>query len=362
MHEARLNRVMSNLHAMGLQQTLVCDPLSVWYLTGYHTEPMERFFALYLAQDGNRIRSTLFVNKLFPSAEGAADHLVTFTDTDDPIALVASTCDSSLPLGIDKTLSARWLIPLLETESCSGVRLASTAVDDARSVKDADERRFMRTASQLNDASMEWLVRQIAEGVSELQIAERLPKAYRELGASGNSFAPIISFGSHIADPHHESDKTTLRRGEMVLFDVGCKYERYCADMTRTFFTTTPTTRQLEVYNTVRRANETAEAMVRPGVLFSEIDHAARSVIEEAGYGPHFKHRLGHQIGLSVHEPGDVSAAHDEPVRPGQCFSIEPGIYLPGEFGVRIEDLVLVTPDGCEVLNHYTHEPLVIEV
>ncbi len=362
MHEARLDRVMSNLQAMGLKQALICDPLSVWYLTGYYTEPMERFFALYLAQDGDRTRSTLFANKLFPSAVGAADSLVTFTDTDDPIALVASACNPSLPLGIDKTLSARWLIPLMETGSCPDVRLASTAVDDARSIKGADERRLMRTASQLNDAGMEWLARQITEGVSELEIAERLPNAYRDLGASGNSFAPIISFGPHIADPHHEPDETALQRGDMVLFDVGCKYEWYCADMTRTFFTAAPTTRQLEVYNTVRRANEAAEAMVRPGVLFSEIDRAARSVIEEAGYGPHFTHRLGHQIGLSVHEPGDVSAAHNEPVRPGQCFSIEPGIYLPGEFGVRIEDLVLVTPDGCEVLNHYTHEPLVIEV
>ena len=362
MHEARLSCVMSNLCAMGLQQALICDPLSVWYLTGYYTEPMERFFALYLAQDEDRIRSTLFANKLFPSAEGAAERVVTFADTDDPIALVTSACDPSLPLGIDKTLSARWLIPLMETGACSGVKLASAAIDDARSIKDADEQRLMRVASQLNDAGMEWLARQVAEGVSELQIAERLPNAYRDLGASGNSFEPIVSFGPHIADPHHEPDGTTLHAGDMVLFDVGCKYEWYCADMTRTFFTATPTARQLEVYNVVRRANEAAQALVRPGVLFSEIDRAARSVIEEAGYGPYFTHRLGHQIGLSVHEPGDVSSVHNEPVRPGQCFSIEPGIYLPDEFGVRIEDLVIVTPDGCEVLNHYTHEPIVIEV
>ena len=146
----------------------------------------------------------------------------------------------------------------------------------------------------------------------------------------------------------------------MVLFDVGCKYHRYCSDMTRTFFTAEPTERQLLVYETVRHANEAAEAIVRPGVTFAEIDLTARHIIEEAGFGPYFTHRLGHQIGLVDHEPGDVSSTHDEPVREGQIFSIEPGIYIPGEIGVRIEDLLIVTADGCEVLNSYPHDAAVL--
>ena len=112
----------------------------------------------------------------------------------------------------------------------------------------------------------------------------------------------------------------------------------------------------------MRRANEAAEKLVAPGVLFSDIDRCARSIIEDAGFGKYFTHRLGHQIGLEVHEPGDVSSAHTEPVQAGQIFSIEPGIYLPGEIGVRIEDLVLVVDGGCEILNHYSKEPHVLEV
>ncbi len=362
MHEERIARTMENLASLGISQALICDPLSVWYLTGYYVEPMERFFALHLTQRGSRTRTTLFCNELFPTAHGAAHELITFSDAQNPIALVAQACDHTLPLGIDKSMEARWLIPLMEAGACASVRLASSAIDDARSVKDQNEQELMRIASHLNDQGMEWLAAQVHVGQTERGIAERLPRAYRELGAEGNSFSPIISFGANAADPHHEPDSTPFVKGDMVLFDVGCKYKWYCADMTRTFFTKKPTSLQLKVYDTVRRANEAAEVMIRPGVSFSEIDHAARKVIEDAGYGPNFTHRLGHQIGLSVHEPGDVSAANPDTVRPGQIFSVEPGIYIPDTIGVRIEDLVLVTQSGCEVLNHYTHEPVVLDV
>jgi Xaa-Pro dipeptidase len=355
---------MENLKAMGLEQMLVCDPLSIWYLTGYYTEPFERFLALLLRarRDGAAPETTLFRNRLFPDATGAAERVVTFDDTNEPIALVATMCDGGRALGIDKRLTANWLLPLMEAHAASDFRLASSAVDDARSIKDATERDLMREASLVNDKAMSWLAGQVRVGVTEREIAEGLLGEYRRLGADDHSFSPIVSFGANAADPHHEPDDTPLDRGDMVLFDVGCRRRSYCSDMTRTFFTARPTARQLEVYETVRRANEAAEAIVRPGVTFAEIDLTARRVIEDAGFGEYFTHRLGHQIGLEDHEPGDVSASHDEPVRPGQCFSIEPGIYIPGEIGVRIEDLVIVGEDGCEVINHYPHEAQVLDL
>ena len=350
MDESRLARVRENLARRAIDQMLVVDPLSIWWLCGYYTEPYERLLALYVPAEGT---PTLFANRLFPDASGCGARVVEFSDTDDPVPLVAQVTMRDRTLGVDKELAARWLVPLMEAGAASRFVLASDAVDDARSIKDARERELMRAASRTNDEAMAWLVDQVRPGVTERQIADGLLGEYRRLGAQGHSFSPIVSFGDHAADPHHEPDDTPFVPGDMVLFDVGCKRDWYCSDMTRTFFSAEPTEHQRAVYDAVRRANEEAEKVVRPGVTFAEIDLTARRVIEDAGWGPAFTHRLGHQIGLVDHEPGDVSSTHDEPVRPGQCFSIEPGIYLPGDMGVRIEDLVIVTEDGCEVLNSY---------
>ena len=139
----------------------------------------------------------------------------------------------------------------------------------------------------------------------------------------------------------------------MVLFDIGCIKDGYCSDMTRSFYFGSVSDAHREVYETVRAANEAAIAKVRPGVPLKELDLAARDLITDKGYGPYFTHRLGHFIGLSEHEYGDVSCVNETLAVPGMIFSIEPGIYLAGDTGVRIEDLVLVTEDGCEILNHY---------
>lgn len=358
MYEPRIRSVLDNLADLGLSQALFCDPTSIKYLTGYHNLPHERFYALHVSPRG----TTLFCNKLFPDATGFADQVVTFSDTDDPLPLVAAACEAGSALGVDKDLPARWLLPLMELGAASGFALASTAVDNARSAKDAEELALMREASRLNDEAMGWLADQVHAGVTERAIAEGLLGAYRALGSEGYSFDPIVCFGANAANPHHEPDDTPFVLGQMVLFDVGCLWQGYCSDMTRTFFTAEPTDHQLEVYETVLRANETAAALVAPGVEFAEIDGAARNVIEQAGYGPYFTHRLGHQIGMQVHEPGDVSGSHHEPVRPGQVFSIEPGIYLEGDVGVRIEDLCVVTEDGHEIINHYPREVTVLQV
>ena len=354
MDNHRIASVLDNLAAQGLSQLLVCDPRSIQYLTGAYVEPGERFLGLLLR--AGETRPTLFLNELFTAPADIEAEVVSFNDTDDPIALLAERCDAAAALGCDKNLPARFLIPMMERNVAAGFALASDAVDDARAIKDDEERALMRAASATNDAAMARFRELVHEGATEQEIAGKLEDIYRELGAQGHSFAPIVSFGANAADPHHEPDGTVLKEGDVVLFDVGCRQDEYCADMTRTFFFGEPDEEQRRVYEIVRQANEAGRAAVHPGARFCDIDGAARKVIEDAGYGPYFTHRLGHQIGLDVHEPGDVSSVNEAQVQPGMCFSIEPGIYLPGRFGVRIEDLVIVTEDGCEVLNSYPRD------
>jgi Xaa-Pro dipeptidase len=218
----------------------------------------------------------------------------------------------------------------------------------------------MRRASQLNDQAMEKLKTYIKYGITEIELRDILLRIYNELGTDGVSFDPLLAFGPNAAIGHHLPDNTPLKDGDCVLLDIGCKKDDYCADMTRTYFFRSVSDRMRDVYNTVKSAGDAARAIIKPGVRLCDIDAAARNIISNAGYGAYFTHRLGHFIGMEVHEAGDVSAANTEEAKPGMAFSIEPGIYLPDEGGVRIEDLVLVTETGCEVLNTVPRDLLVL--
>ena len=218
----------------------------------------------------------------------------------------------------------------------------------------------MIEASRLNDLAVERLIKEVNKGYTEKELADKLLDIYHDLGSEGFSFYPICCYGANAADPHHSNDDSTGKSGDSVILDIGCLWNGYCSDMTRTVFYQEVSEEAKEVYGLVRLANETAEAMIKPGVRLCDIDKAARDIITDAGYGKEFNHRLGHFIGKDVHEFGDVSVNFDLEVKEGMIFSIEPGIYLPGKFGVRIEDLVMVTKDGCKVLNSYPKDLFVI--
>ena len=342
----RLMRVSESLKDAGLTQMLVTDPSSIRYLTGVEIEPGERFVGLFLSEE----QPKLIINRLF-STPVQDQEILWYSDTDDLAGLLASLCDGGKPLGIDKQMPARFLLPLRDRLPNSRMTLASECVDWVRGVKDESERELMRMNSRINDEVMLRTKAFIREGMTEKQVAEYLTAQYYDLGCESVSFDPIVSFGANAADPHHMPDSTVLKRGDCIVVDIGGKKQGYCSDMTRTFACGEASEKLRSVHDLVRRANETAESIIKPGVRLCGIDKAARDVIAEAGCGEYFTHRLGHFIGTEVHEYGDVSAAFTKKVEEGMVFSCEPGVYLPGELGVRIEDLVLVTKDGCEVLN-----------
>lgn len=347
MYEQRLERVCARLSEKGLSQMIVCDPLSIRYLTGVWVEPFERLYALYLHTGGQH---RFFLNTLFVVPDTGIP-CTWFSDTDDGIAILSGLVDKTADIGIDKNWPARFLLSLMAHNPSVHYVDSSDCIDSVRAVKDDFERQKMREASLLNDACMEKISSHIKAGMTELECAEYVRSLYKEAGCR-ESFSTIVSFGANGADPHHEPDGTVLHPGDGIIIDMGCEKDGYCSDMTRTFFCQSADPDYTTIHDIVRTANEAAEKLIRPGVRFCDLDKAARDIISNAGYGEYFTHRLGHSIGMKEHEAGDVSQSNTDEIREGMTFSIEPGIYLPGKFGVRIEDLVLVTADGCEVLNH----------
>lgn len=357
MQQERLKKTRIRMKEAGMNSLIVSDPMSVYYLTGLMVHPGERMLALLLEQE----KALLFINRLFPLAPQKDLELIWYSDTDEPVGILAGylSDETGQVTGIDKSWPARFLLRLQALKPQAQYRNGSMAVDGVRLIKETLEQQKMREASRLNDTAMEILQGRISTGKSETHMIKELQGIYADMG-SGFSFDPIICYGANCANPHHTCDDSTVKPGDSVIIDIGCTYDSYCSDMTRTVFYQSVTPEARAVYNVVLKANMNAIAAVRPGVRFSDIDAAARSVIEEAGYGPYFTHRTGHAIGLEVHDFGDVSSANDALLEPGMIFSIEPGIYLGGNLGVRIEDLVLVTDDGCEVLNHVSKELKVI--
>ncbi|WP_210116736.1 M24 family metallopeptidase [Treponema parvum] len=347
LYQSRIDKVLEGMKKMKLDGLIVSDPKSIRYLTGIYNEPYERLFVLYLSADKNHV---FFLNKLFNVDQKKIREVWT-CDTDDVMKIMASNIAKNGLIGVDKVWPARFLIPLCELTPDAKFLLGSDCVDDARACKDAEEQRIMKEASRINDVCIERGAAFVREGVTEKEVAEYIEAQFKAEGASGTSFSTIVSFGKNAADPHHEPDDTVVKEGDCVLIDMGCVKDGYCSDMTRTFFYKTAPDKFTKIHDLVREANEKAEAIIRPGVLLCDIDAAARDHIAKAGYANYFTHRLGHFIGQTDHEQGDVSSSNKNPVKPGMIFSIEPGVYLPGEFGVRIEDLVLVTDTGCEVLN-----------
>ena len=344
----RLESILEKMKAENLEQMIISDPASIFYLTGKWIHPGERMLALYISTRGEH---KLFVNKLFPITEDLGVEIVWFDDTNNAVEILSEAILKDKAVGVDKNWPARFLIGLMELKAGSSYVNGSLIVDRVRMIKDEAEKDFMREASRLNDLAMEKLKNEVTKGHSEKELMQVLQGIYKELGTDGFSFEPILGFGANAANPHHSNTDKVAEIRDSIILDIGCVKNSYCSDMTRTVFLKEASDKAKEVFEIVLEANKRAINTVKPGARFCDIDAAARDYIASKGYGEYFTHRTGHSIGIDVHDYGDVSAINTDKVEPGMIFSIEPGIYLPGEIGVRIEDLVLVTEDGCEVLN-----------
>ncbi|MGC9333287.1 MAG: M24 family metallopeptidase [Anaerolineae bacterium] len=223
-------------------------------------------------------------------------------------------------------------------------------VEKIRAVKEEGELDAIRRSVALNDAALAHLLGVLEPGMTEENAAWEIESYMRTHGASKVAFALIVAAGPNGALPHALASNRPIAEGEPIVIDIGCVVDGYCSDMTRTICLGKPDSHYLEVWQIVLSAQETAEATICAGMTGIEADASARAVIEKAGYGDQFGHSLGHGVGLAVHEMPSASPRVDNVLEAGMVLTVEPGIYLPGEFGVRIEDMVIIREDGVEVL------------
>lgn len=353
MRNDRIQKVIKHMHEKAIDQLLVTSEASLFYLTEHWVHPMERFLALLIRTNGDCI---YVANDLFYVSEKVSCPILRYNDRQDAVAVLTEILADKGIIGVEASLRAGFLLKLQESLHNAQIVEASSCVQKVRMIKDAGEIQLLRESSAINDKAIGDLIARIHAGCKEAEISHMAPEIYCGYGAEGYHSCPIVSFGKNAADPHHSADGTVLQQGDCIVIDTGSIYRDYCSDMTRTVFFQNISREMENVYQTVLEAQRYASSIIRPGIPCCEIDRAARRIIEEAGYGSYFNHRVGHNLGLEGHEAPGISEDNPMPVREGMVFSVEPGVYLPGVGGVRIEDLVVVTKDGHESLNHYPKE------
>ena len=342
----RIQKLRETLTAEGLDALLVSDPLHIRYLSGFSGDsglaligPKRTFLItdfryeeqarteapdvqLLIARDG-------FVEKMAELPQEVMGHRIGFEE-------------AHLPYKVYKKLREH----LSHVEWIAQEDL----VERLAIVKDAQEIAHIREAVRIGDRVFEEILPFLKPGITEREIAAEIDYAIRKHTAEGPSFEAIVASGPRASMPHATVSERKIEPGDLVILDFGAVFRGYASDMTRTLSIGTPTAPQRRIYEIVLRAQEAAIAAAKADMPCSELDRVARTIIENAGYGPQFGHSLGHGVGLNVHEEPRISSKSDQILKPGMAITIEPGIYLPGWGGVRIENLVIIREDGCENL------------
>ncbi|MBM7624608.1 M24 family metallopeptidase [Sporohalobacter salinus] len=359
-YQQRIKRTKEIIRQRDLNYVLVPPSTNLRYLTGYAGESHERFFLLILPALGEPffIAPELYRSHL---EKTPVDEAVFWQDEDNPLELLEQKLESKglleAEIGVTDEITASFLLPLQEKLQESDFKLNSDIFAELRMKKDEQERELLIKASQLTDKVLEKVITNNDwVGRAEQELAAALDFELKQAGMEDLSFKPIVGVGPNGASPHHVTGEDKIEEGEAIVIDFGGVYHGYCSDMTRTICFGEPSDKLKKVYQIVLKAQQLAEEYIQPGVTAEEVDQVARDYITEQGYGDYFIHRTGHGIGMDCHESPYIVQGNDKVLEPGMAFSVEPGIYLPGEFGVRIEDLVIVTDSGCQILNSYPKE------
>ncbi|MFD9460030.1 aminopeptidase P family protein [Streptomyces sp. NPDC060027] len=361
-YEARMRRAADAAADAGLDGVLVAPGPDLVWLTGYRPAETERLTLLVLraGHDPALVVPTLEAPDAAKSAGAPALTLHDWTDGTDPYEAAAPLLERAGRFGISDNGWALHLLGLQKRLPDSRYSALTEALPMLRAVKDQAELDRLAAAGAAADAAFEEIRKVSFAGRRESEVSRDLAELLRRFGHSQVDFT-IVASGPNGANPHHEADERVIEHGDMVVLDFGGLKEGYGSDTSRTVHVGEPDDEERKVHDIVREAQEAGFRAVRPGAACQDIDRAARAVIKDAGYGEYFIHRTGHGIGVTTHEPPYMVEGEEQPLVPGMCFSVEPGIYLPGRFGVRIEDIVTVTDDGGRRLNTTSREMVIVD-
>ncbi|MEH7392023.1 M24 family metallopeptidase [Bacillus sp. JJ1474] len=349
MYDQRKNKILSHMKDHEVETSIITSNLNIYYLTGYYSNPRERLTALIINASGENV---LIVPSL--DRQGAeiakVTKVVDYNDHEDPYLLLKTLINSS-KVALEEN---HWTLERFRKLSQNVSDIASVDIgpwiDQIRKIKSADEILKIKRAISITEEALEYGISLLNPKITEKELALEIEYKMKKLGADKLGFDVKVISGERSSLPHGKPSTQPIKENAFVLFDMGVSIEGYVADISRTVVLGEPTEKMIHIYETVREALERSIAAVKPGVKISELDKIARDYIQSQGYGPYFIHRLGHGLGLDLHEYPSIHEGNIDALEQGMVFTIEPGIYIPEIGGVRIEDDVLVTENGVEVL------------
>jgi Xaa-Pro aminopeptidase len=363
-YRARLERCQKLMLEREIDTLFLAPGPNMYYLSGFLEEPGERLLSLIVPQSGEPL---FIVPQMYEQQVRAftwVERLVCWGDSEDASAVLSATMRQVVmkrsTIAVDTRMWSRFLLMLLAALPDARYLDAGSVMNLLRIKKTSEEVSYMARSAEIADAAFTETVKECREGMTEHQVAAKIVNEMRRLGADSVNFEPITGSGPNGALPHYRSGDRKLQRGDLVVLDYGCVYRGYFSDITRTIAVGKCDDERRRVYSIVRSAQEKAYQAAVEGVEAQSVDKVARGIIEAAGYGQFFIHRTGHGIGLEVHEEPYIVAGNSMKLDEGMTFSIEPGIYLPGEYGVRIEDIVVIQAGKAQRLNKCTRELITI--
>ena len=363
LNEVYLDKLVSIMGAEKVDAMLIAPSEDLEFLLGFSPHMDERFQGFFITKDKemfyivpqlNReeMQGTLRGRKVYDWSDGEG-----FLDTVET-ALKEFGLENKT-IGVNGTTSA---VSVLDIKNRINVNFVNgrPILEELRIIKSDDELENLRKAAAIADRVFEEILEYIKPGLQEKDIKEKIQELFIKNGADDISFNPIVASGPNSSKPHYNQYSRYIQEKDVIILDFGCKYKGLCSDMSRTVFVGGVTDDERKIYDIVYKAQDEGEKAVKEGVTAESVDAVSRNIIKEAGYGEYFLNRLGHGIGFSVHEAPDIKGGNKRVLEKGMAFSIEPGIYLPGKFGVRIENIVIIGKDGPEAINKANKELVVV--